>query len=137
MKALFFISTLFLGTQKPVVPTITLLNPKYHQEELAFTAVENPPSFPGGQAELYRFLRKNLAYPSEAMKNKVGGKVILRFIVEKDGLITHIELVKGIGYGCDLEAIRVVKSMPNWIPGKQSFNTVRCFYHLPIVFTVK
>jgi protein TonB len=86
---------------------------------------------------MYKFLSQNIKYPNEAMKNKNSGKVFLRFIVEKDGTLSDIQLMKGIGYGFDLEAIRVVKTMPNWIPGMNANKAVRCYYNLPISFSIK
>ena len=115
----------------------TLKNPKFHQDELVFTAVEKSPEYKGGSRAMYKFLNQNIEYPSEAIKNKISGKVFLRFIVEKDGSLSDIQLMKGIGFGCDLEAIRVVKAMPNWIPGMNGNNAVRCFYNLPISFSIR
>jgi len=115
----------------------TLKNPKHHQDELVFTATEKRPEFKGGTRGMYKFLSQNIKYPNEAMKNKISGKVFLRFIVEKDGTLSDIQLMKGIGYGFDLEAIRVVKTMPNWIPGLNANKAVRCYYNLPISFSIK
>ncbi len=115
----------------------TLIKSKGESKEAIFTAVEQNPEFPGGMSAMYRFLGNNIKYPSEAQKNKVQGRVFVRFIVEKDGSIGRVEVLKGIGFGCDEEAIRVVKSMPKWIPGRQNGKPVRVYYNMPIVFKLE
>ncbi len=115
----------------------TLIKSKGESKEAIFTAVEQNPEFPGGMSAMYRFLGNNIKYPSEAQKNKVQGRVFVRFIVEKDGSIGRVEVLKGIGFGCDEEAIRVVKSMPKWIPGRQNGKPVRVYYNMPIVFRLQ
>ncbi|MBP1630615.1 MAG: TonB family protein [Bacteroidetes bacterium] len=84
-----------------------------------FIPCESGPSFSGGDAALFDFIKNNLSYPRLALENKVEGKVYLRFYVEVDGSITDIKVMRGIGYGCDEEAVRIVKLMPNWIPYEQ------------------
>lgn len=100
------------------------------------TSVGEMPQFPGGDAALFDFLSKNLKYPEEAKEIGISGKVFVSFVVETDGSITEVTLVRGIGTLCDEEAIRVVKSMPNWTPGKQNNVPVRVRYNLPIKFTL-
>ncbi len=97
---------------------------------------EEQPSFPGGNAELKRFLRNNIVYPQLAREVNISGRVYLQFIVEKDGSITNIKLLKDIGGGCDEEAIRVVKLMPEWNPGKQNGRPVRVMLTLPVKFSL-
>lgn len=99
-----------------------------------FLTVEVNPSFMGGNSEMYKFLGKNLKYPSAAQRANIQGKVFLSFIVEKDGSITDIESLKGIGFGCDEEAIRVMKLMPKWIAGKQNGRNVRVKFTIPVFF---
>lgn len=106
-------------------------------EEKIFTAVEQQPEFPGGQAELYKYLGKNIKYPGAASRANVSGRVFLQFVVGTDGSITDIEVVKGVGFGCDDEAVRVVKGMPKWIPGKQSGRAVKVKYTLPVNFQLE
>lgn len=90
-----------------------------------FTEVEEPASFPQGIEGFYQFLARNLKYPSQAQRAGIQGRVFVQFIVEKDGSITDIKIAKGIGGGCDEEAIRVIKLMPNWIPARQKGQPVR------------
>ncbi|AUD03293.1 M56 family metallopeptidase [Spirosoma pollinicola] len=99
-----------------------------------FTVVEQQPEFPGGMKALGAYMEKNLKYPEAAQKANIGGRVFVRFIVTKTGEITNVELLKGIGYGADEEAIRVVNSMPNWTPAKQNGQLVNVQYNLPINF---
>jgi len=106
-------------------------------EDKIFTAVEQQPEFPGGQAELYKYLGKNIRYPSAASRANVSGKVFLQFVVNTDGSITDVEVVKGVGFGCDEEAQRVVKGMPKWKPGRQSGRAVRVKYTLPVNFQLE
>lgn len=106
------------------------------KEEQVFVVVESMPSFPGGQAELMKYLSANLKYPSAAKEIGISGRVFLTFVVEKDGSVTDIQILRGIGGGCDEEAIRVVKSMPKWIPGKQRSVPVRVRFNLPVKFTL-
>jgi periplasmic protein TonB len=102
-----------------------------------FIWVEEMPGFPGGEAELYSFLQDNIHYPRMAVETGIQGTVFVTFIVEKDGSITGINLLKGIGGGCDEEAIRVVKHMPKWKPGKQRTIPVRVQLNLPIKFILE
>lgn len=90
-----------------------------------FITVEMSPSFMGGASELYKFLGKTLKYPSAAQRQNIEGRVYMSFVVEKDGSITDVKVIKGIGFGCDEEATRAVKLMPKWIPGKQNGRNVR------------
>jgi len=102
-----------------------------------FIWVEEMPEFPGGEAELYGFLKRNTQYPRMAVEVGIQGTVFVTFVVEKDGSITGVNLLKGIGGGCDEEAIRVVRNMPKWKPGKQRTIPVRVQYNLPIKFILE
>jgi periplasmic protein TonB len=104
------------------------------EDNTPFLTVEVQPSFMGGNSEMYKFLGKNLKYPTAAQRANIQGKVFLSFIVEKDGSITDIETMKGIGFGCDEEAMRVVKLMPKWIAGKQNGRNVRVKFTIPVFF---
>ncbi len=106
-------------------------------EEKIFTAVEQNPEFPGGQSEMYAYLRKNIKYPGAASRANIQGRVFLQFVVNTDGSITDVEVVKGVGFGCDEEAMRVVKGMPKWKPGRQSGRAVRVKYTLPVAFQLE
>ncbi len=99
-----------------------------------FTVVEQQPEFPGGMKGLTTYMAKNLKYPEAAAKANVRGRVFVSFIVTKTGEITDVQILKGIGYGTDEEAIRVVQNMPNWTPAKQNGQLVNVKYNLPINF---
>ena len=103
-------------------------------EDKVFDVVEEMPSFPGGQGAMMSFIASNLQYPEEAQKNGVQGRVIVEFIVEKDGAITNVRATRSVEPSLDDEAIRVVKSMPKWKPGKQNGAVVRVRYTVPVVF---
>ena len=106
-------------------------------ETLGFNTVEIQPQFPGGMEELARFIGKNLRYPSNAAKAGVQGKVYVSFTVQTDGSISDVMALKGIGFGCDEEALRVLRAMPAWKPGSQSGRRVRVKFNMPIAFTLQ
>lgn len=95
------------------------------------------PQFPGGKTELGRFLSNNLRYPTIAAENGIQGRVIVKFIVTKDGSIKNAEVVRSLDPSCDKEALRVVNSMPKWIPGMQNGNKVAVYFNLPILFRLQ
>lgn len=94
--------------------------------------VEVYPEFPGGMAAWSKFIERNLRYPYSAQDNQIQGKVYLSFVIEKDGSVTEVKVIRGIGYGCDDEAVRVIKKSPKWKPGKQNQQNVRVRYQMPI-----
>lgn len=102
-----------------------------------FTVVEDHPQFPGGMKKLGEYLGENLKYPEAAVKAKVEGKVFVRFVVTDKGEITNVEVLRGIGYGADEEAVRVVEQMPNWTPARQNGKAVNVMYNLPIRFQLE
>jgi protein TonB len=102
-----------------------------------FTNVEVLPTFPGGIEQFGKFLSKNLRYPPIARDNGIQGRVFCNFVVEKDGSLTDIKVVRGIGGGCDEEAVRVLKSSPKWNPGVQNGRNVRVSYTIPIYFQLQ
>ncbi len=99
-----------------------------------FTYVEQMPEFPGGTAELMKYLSKNIRYPPVARENGIEGRVVLQFVVDERGHISDIVPLREIGGGTTEEAIRVVKSMPPWKPGRQNGNPVKVYFKLPITF---
>jgi len=107
------------------------------QQAEIFTVVEEQPGYPGGEESRIKFLQDNIKYPEEAKELGIQGKVFVTFVVEVDGSITDARVLRGIGGGCDEEAIRVVKSMPKWVPGKQRGVPVRVQFNLPIKFTLQ
>ncbi|MBP8033579.1 MAG: energy transducer TonB [Bacteroidia bacterium] len=106
------------------------------EKEPIFTVVEEMPQFPGGETAKIKFIQKNLVFPVSAIKNNTYGKCFLKFIVNKDGLISDISILKGVTNcsECDEEAKRVISIMPNWIPGKQNGRQVAVFYNIPFNF---
>jgi protein TonB len=108
--------------------------PEPVKEEEIFVAVEQQPEFPGGTAALMKWLASNVRYPQMALENGISGRVIVKFVVEKDGSVSGVTLVRGVDKDLDREAIRVVKSMPKWQPGKNNGQAVRCYFNLPVNF---
>jgi protein TonB len=107
------------------------------EERQIFMVVESMPEFPGGEAALYKFLAENIKYPQMAKESGIQGRVFVTFVVERDGRVTDVKVLRGIGGGCDEEAIRVVADMPKWAPGKQRGKPVRVQYNLPVKFTLQ
>lgn len=105
-------------------------------EQVIFQVVENDPEFPGGVEAMYKFLAQNIKYPQLARENNITGRVFVTFVVERDGSVTGVRVLRDIGGGCGQEAVRVVKSMPKWTPGKQRGKAVRVQYNLPVNFTL-
>jgi TonB family protein len=101
-----------------------------------FTVVENMPSFPGGNDSLFKFISDNIKYPKEAIKNKISGKVFVTFVVSNTGKVTEAKIMRGIGGGCDEEALRIFSIMPDWIPGTQNGKKVNVAYSLPVHFVL-
>lgn len=101
-----------------------------------FTSTDTPPSFPGGMEKFYKYLAAAVKYPKEAQDKNIQGKVFLSYIVEKDGRIADVKVVRGLGNGLDDEAVRVMEASPKWIPGKIGDQAVRVQYNLPISFTL-
>lgn len=104
------------------------------KEEEIFMFVEETPEFPGGLEEMYKYLRENIEYPDAARTADIQGKVFVKFVVEKNGKITNVKVLRDIGGGCGQEAKRVVEKMPQWKPGKQRGQAVRCEFNLPVDF---
>ena len=119
------------------VNTTAMAQNKKAANDKVYEKAEVMPEFPGGEQAMINFVAKNVTYPKEAMEKEISGRVLVGFIVEKDGSITETEVVKGIGGGCDEEAVRVVKAMPKWKPGKQKGKPVRVHFLLPITFKLQ
>ena len=103
-------------------------------QDKPFTTVEQMPTFPGGEGELNAYISKNLKYPVTAQENGIQGRVTIRFVVTASGEISDVKVMRGIDPACDKEAVRVVKTMPKWVPGKQNGRNVAVYFTLPIVF---
>lgn len=111
--------------------------PKHVEETKVFTVVEQMPMFPGGDAALMSYLANNIHYPTVAAENDVQGRVVVGFVVERDGSITDVRILRGVDPSLDREAMRVVKSMPRWTPGKQNGSAVRVKYQVPVAFRLQ
>ena len=112
--------------------------PKHVVEETKiFTVVEQMPMYPGGDAALMGYLRDNIHYPTVAAENGVQGRVVVGFVVERDGSITDVKVLRSVDPSLDREAMRVVKSMPRWTPGKQNGSAVRVKYQVPVTFRLQ
>jgi periplasmic protein TonB len=106
-------------------------------EDIIFDRPEIMPEFPGGVSALFEYLGRRIKYPSTAKELNIHGTVFLSFVIEKDGSVTNVQLVRGISGGCDEEAIRVVAGMPNWIPGRMGTQPVRVKFSLPVRFKLE
>ena len=122
---------------KHVEEKIAEPEPVKEEETKVFDVVEQMPSFPGGPSALMQYLNSNIKYPVVAEENGVQGRVVCTFVVEKDGSITDVRVVKSVDPSLDKEAVRVVKSMPKWIPGKQNGSAVRVKYTVPVTFRLQ
>jgi protein TonB len=111
--------------------------PPKEEENKVFDVVEQMPAFPGGNGALMSYLSKNIKYPVVAEENGIQGRVIVTFVVEKDGSITDVRVAKSVDPSLDREAQRVVNSMPHWIPGKQNGSAVRVKYTVPVTFRLQ
>lgn len=112
--------------------------PKHVVEETKiFTVVEQMPMYPGGDGALMGYLRDNIHYPTVAAENGVQGRVVVGFVVERDGSITDVKILRGVDPSLDREAMRVVKNMPKWTPGKQNGSAVRVKYQVPVSFRLQ
>jgi len=106
-------------------------------EEEVFLVVEEDPEFPGGLDALSKFIADNIKYPQLAKENNITGRVFVSFVVEKDGRVGQVKILRDIGGGCGNEAVRVVKMMPKWKPGKQRGKAVRTQFNLPVNFDLQ
>ncbi len=111
--------------------------PPKQDVQKVFDVVEEMPSFPGGNGALMAWLNENVKYPVVAQENGVSGRVIVSFVVERDGSITDVQVVRSVDPALDKEAMRAVKSMPKWIPGKQNGQAVRVKYNVPVLFRLQ
>lgn len=111
--------------------------PKHEEENKVFDIVEQQPMFPGGQTALMKYLSEHTKYPVVAQENGVQGRVTVQFVVEKDGSISDVHVLRGVDPSLDKEAVRVVKSMPRWTPGKQNGINVRVNYRVPVLFRLQ
>ena len=107
------------------------------KSNMAYDVVEVMPQYPGGQIAMMKYIMENMKYPKQAMKEGIQGRVTVSFIVEKDGRVSNVRLLHSVQSALDKEAIRVVKSMPKWTPGKHNGKPVRVRFNLPVMFKLK
>lgn len=117
-------------------PSVDVKDEEIVEAEI-FTVVEESPSFPGGEEARIRFLQENIEYPQMARESGIQGTVYMTFVVEPSGSVSAVRVLRGIGGGCDEEAIRVIQKMPKWNPGKQRGKPVRVQFTMPIKFTLQ
>lgn len=130
---ILFITPLFLSAQ---VDSTEVADKAARDTADALMMAEEPPAYPGGDSAMAKFIGKKLNYPKKAWKNGIEGRVIVKFVVEKDGSTSNHTIVKDIGYGCGEEVVRVIKKMPKWKPGKQKGKTVLVWVALPVNFKI-
>ena len=122
-------------TEETVIEEIIVEDaPEEEVAEEVFLIVEEPATPPGGMAAFYKYIAENMKYPAQARRMGIEGKVYVQFVVDKDGSLTEVQAVKGIGAGCDEEAVRVIKGAPKWSPPKQRGKPVKQRIVVPIVF---
>lgn len=134
MKKLLLMSLMAIFCLTTVSAQKTVVSQK---NDKVFDVVEQMPEYPGGMQALFEFLKQNIKYPEDAQKQKVEGRVLAKFVVETDGSISNIEVVKHAFPSLDAEAERVIQSMPKWMPGKQKGQPVRVKFVLPVSFNLK
>src|SRR5206468_3148342 len=106
-------------------------------EEKPLMFVEEMPKFPGGEEKLFEYLQKNIKYPAIARENGITGVVYVNFVVDKDGKVKNSKVLRGIGGGCDEEALRFINAMPQWSPGRLIGRIVPVYYNVPVRFILK
>ena len=136
MKKLLAIILFFYGNYVLGQDIVDTIIPKTDTIGRLYTLVEERPRFPGGDTAMFKFLRENIKYPAKARRKGIMGKVFIAFIVENTGKVTDIKLLRGVSKEIDEEALRVIKLMPDWIPGKQNGRAVNVQQTLPINFTL-
>lgn len=130
--ALIFVITIFAS----VLTSCKKFKSNEPVDDEIYEAVNQPAQFPGGVDSLYAFLTKNIKYPVQARRDNVQGTVYAQFVVEKDGSLSNMRILRSIGDGCDEEVVRVLKLSPKWIPGRQSGVVVRTHYTIPVNFVL-
>ena len=131
----FLMISVFAKAQTDSSNTHSTDSSKDQKHEIIYTIVEQMPDFPGGQEKLNKFLLQ-IKYPRAARKKGVSGKVYVTFVVNSDGKIKNVKILRGLGYGLDEEVLRVVNKMPDWIPGKQNGKEVSVQFNLPVNFNL-
>ena len=132
-----FLATLSVLALLLIVNTNAMAQNKKAANDKVLEKAEVMPEFPGGEQAMMKFVSENVQYPEKAKEKEISGRVLVGFIVEKDGSVNEVKIVRGIGGGCDEEAVRVVKAMPKWKPGKEKGKPVRVSYMMPFTFKLQ
>ncbi|BDC97941.1 TonB family protein [Persicobacter psychrovividus] len=127
----------FIEEDDPVAPAIEDPIPDEIIDVAPVVIAEKMPEFPGGIAAFYRWVGKSMKYPQQAKRQQISGRVFVQFVIDKDGSVKEVQVVKGVGAGCDLEAIRVIKNSPKWHAGKNRGRPVKVRMILPITFKLQ
>ena len=125
------------GTTKygvPIAQQYRKINETKDDESVIYRSVEQMPRFPGGEAALMKYINTHIQYPAEALKNRIEGRAVVQFVVEKTGNIGEVKVVRSLGKDLDKEAVRVIKSLPKFTPGRQNGKAVSVWYTLPVIF---
>ena len=130
MKRLFFAVMLVVTS----FTTVVAQNKADDNSGKVYEMIEVMPEYPGGQVALVKYLSKNIKYPPIYKKNKVNGRVLVSFVIDKNGKVTSAQIVKGLNEECDAEALRVISKMPDWIPGEKNGVKVAVQFGLPVNF---
>ncbi|MBQ8714634.1 MAG: TonB family protein [Prevotella sp.] len=136
MKRMILLAMMSAGLTLSVQAQKTVVSNEASAKEKVYDVVEQMPEYPGGMSELMKFIGDTMKYPEDAEKQQKEGLVIVRFVVEKDGSVNDVEVVKDAWPSLDAEAIRVVKLLPKWTPGKQNGKVVRVKYTIPLRFAI-
>ncbi len=126
-----------LNTNPPELAFVENAPPAEDNETYDMVGVQKPPSFPGGEHDLLKFLAANIRYPAMARENGISGNVALTFVVNKDGSVSDAQILKDIGGGCGKEALRVIALMPKWSPGEANSHPVKVRFTLPVRFRLE
>lgn len=136
MKRMFLLALMSAGLTLAVQAQKTVVSNESSTKEKVYDVVEQMPEYPGGMGELMKFIGNTMKYPEDAEKQQKEGLVIVNFVVEKDGSVNDIEVAKGAWPSLDAEAIRIVKALPKWTPGKEKGKTVRVKFTIPFRFAI-
>lgn len=136
MKKLMIVALMTLCGVTTLLAQKTVVSQKAQQED-PFTVVEQMPEFPGGTEGMFKFMKDNMKYPEDAQKQQIEGRVLVQFIVEKDGSLSNVNVLRSVFPSLDAEAVRVVKAMPNWKAGRQKGEPVRVKFTIPLMFKLK
>ena len=136
MKKLMIVALMTLCGVTTLLAQKTVVSQKAQQED-PFTVVEQMPEFPGCTEGMFKFMKDNMKYPEDAQKQQIEGRVLVQFIVEKDGSLSNVNVLRSVFPSLDAEAVRVVKAMPNWKAGRQKGEPVRVKFTIPLMFKLK